>query len=662
VYGSSPVIYNIGAEYSGSPYHAPGYNSPTGSFCDYVLVFPPDDPLLGETDVNLILPGNGCCEGSVQREATAYWMADQLGLPFNYTRPVHVYLNGQHRAPILTLDSQQANGDFTSQWWPDANDGDLHKIQLWFEFDSRASTFQAVGADFGNYVTTGGQKKLARYRWNWARRSDVGDINNYTNMYALHDRMLTSATGTNYTRQLEAGIDTENWIRTVAIEHIVGNPDSFAYGGGQNMYIYKPQGDRWRWVIWDIDFAFSAETPTASVFQFGGGALNKFMAHPPFRRVFYRALQEAVNGPLAPQNSSPLLDARYQAFRTTGLNPETPSAIKTYIASRRKYLTNQLARAAVDFHITSATEMTTTTGLAVISGIAPFSVTSVQVNGEPWPINWTTLTNWTMRVIVPSGTVKLKFEAIDTKGAILNATNDTVVVTSTAEADPALGRIFINEWMSSNKRTVADSADGKFEDWIELFNAASTSVNLGGYFFSNDPANRTQWTFPANTILPAHGFLLLWADGEPQQFNGGDLHLPFKLDSAGEFIGLFAPGGLEIDSVNYLAQASDSSSGRYPDGAEFIGRLSRATPGAANAFSIPVASPVIATRSDLISGTLQLNWTGDLGTRYRLEFTDDLDNPVWRAIGTAQSGIGQLISITLPLENRAIRFYRVVAE
>jgi len=119
---------------------------------------------------------------------------------------------------------------------------------------------------------------------------------------------------------------------------------------------------------------------------------------------------------------------------------------------------------------------------------------------------------------------------------------------------------------------------------------------------------------------------------------------------------------LEIDSVNYLAQASDSSSGRYPDGAEFIGRLSRATPGAANAFSIPVASPVIATRSDLISGTLQLNWTGDLGTRYRLEFTDDLDNPVWRAIGTAQSGIGQLISITLPLENRAIRFYRVVAE
>jgi len=31
VYGNYRVIYNIGGQYSGSPYHAPGFNSPIGN-------------------------------------------------------------------------------------------------------------------------------------------------------------------------------------------------------------------------------------------------------------------------------------------------------------------------------------------------------------------------------------------------------------------------------------------------------------------------------------------------------------------------------------------------------------------------------------------------------------------------------------------------------
>ena len=62
------------------------------------------------------------------------------------------------------------------------------------------------------------------------------------------------------------------------------------------------------------------------------------------------------------------------------------------------------------------------------------------------------------------------------------------------------------------------------------------------------------------------------------------------------------------------------------------------------------------------NGTLRLSWRGDLGVTYRLEFTNDLDSPVWRAVGAAESGIGQIISVAVPLEDRAIRFYRVVGE
>ncbi len=661
VYGNNRVIYNIGAQYSGSPYHAPSYNSPVGNFCDYVLTFPEDDSILGETDINLMEPGNGCCENSAQRESTAYWLADQLGIPFNYSRPVHVFANGVRRAPILMLDMQQANGDFAEQWWPESNDGDLHKIQLWFEFDNRASVFQPTGADFGNY-TSGGRKKLARYRWNWARRSDAGDINNYTNMFALHDLMLTGATGTNYAQQIEAGIDIENWVRIVAVEHMVGNNDSFAYGGGQNMYIYKPENGRWGLIIWDIDFAFNSEAASASVFTFGGGALNKFMTHAPFRRAYYRALQDAVNGPLLATNSTPLLDARYQAFRMTGSTPESPTSIKTYLNSRRNYLIGQLNRVAADFRVTGATNIVTTTGQAVIGGTAPISVTSIQINGEHWPVAWTSVTNWTIRVVVPPGSSTLQLAAFDRNGTLLGEAPESVSITSTGKPNPASGNVFINEWMSSNRRTIQDPADSLFEDWIELFNTSAAPINLGGYFLSNDPMKRTQWSFRTGTIVPPRGFLLLWADAQTNQTSAAELHLPFKLSNDGEFIGLFNPAGVEIDSVDYLPQSQDMATGRFPDGEGAYRRLSRPTPRAANAPPVQNFAPEISSIVDVLTGALRLTWTSQIGAVYRVEFKNDLDDPAWQPVGLAQIGGGQTLTFLVPPENSASGFYRIVTE
>jgi len=45
----------------------------------------------------------------------------------------------------------------------------------------------------------------------------------------------------------------------------------------------------------------------------------------------------------------------------------------------------------------------------------------------------------------------------------------------------SLPKVWINEWMASNTRTVSDPADGVFEDWIEVFNAQANAVDLSGY-------------------------------------------------------------------------------------------------------------------------------------------------------------------------------------
>ncbi len=70
----------------------------------------------------------------------------------------------------------------------------------------------------------------------------------------------------------------------------------------------------------------------------------------------------------------------------------------------------------------------------------------------------------------------------------------------------------INEVMSSNATTLADE-DGEFSDWIELYNPASTPVDLTGYGLSDDPDRPFRWTFPALT-LPANGFALVFASGK----------------------------------------------------------------------------------------------------------------------------------------------------
>src|SRR5436853_1277027 len=131
---------------------------------------------------------------------------------------------------------QQSNGDMTDEFYPDGANGDLHRCQLWFEFDDNLTSFKPNCATLQQFTTTGGQKKLARYRWTFAKRAVHGSASNYTNLFVLVDAANFTGLGANYRRQLESVVDVDNWLKTYAVEHIVGNNDSFAFGGGQNMY------------------------------------------------------------------------------------------------------------------------------------------------------------------------------------------------------------------------------------------------------------------------------------------------------------------------------------------------------------------------------------------------------------------------------------------
>jgi len=143
------------------------------------------------------------------------------------------------------------------------------------------------------------------------------------------------------------------------------------------------------------------------------------------------------------------------------------------------------------------------------------------------------------------------------------------------------GIIFINEFMASNSKTIVDEK-GDHDDWIELYNAGNSSVNLGSMCITDDFAFPKKWVIPETTIA-AGGFLLFWADGEESE---GSLHTNFKLNATnGEEIGLFDPianGDALIDAKRFDAQPRDTSYGRSPDGENDWQFFSVPTPGKAN--------------------------------------------------------------------------------
>ena len=129
-------------------------------------------------------------------------------------------------------------------------------------------------------------------------------------------------------------------------------------------------------------------------------------------------------------------------------------------------------------------------------------------------------------------------------------------------AEIVVSDLAINEIMASNSSTQGDQ-DAEFDDWIELYNNSSSSIDLSGYFLSDNPTNLMKWEFPQGTIIDGEGYLIIWADEDGSQQG---LHANFKLSKNGEAAYLVNPNGEIADQVIYGLQQTDQGYAREPNG------------------------------------------------------------------------------------------------
>lgn len=147
-----------------------------------------------------------------------------------------------------------------------------------------------------------------------------------------------------------------------------------------------------------------------------------------------------------------------------------------------------------------------------------------------------------------------------------------------AVADP---EVTINEFMASNQTTIEDTEyPDTWPDWIELFNTTDQAIDLEGFSLTDDFTACDKSPLTAGVAIEAGGYLLLWADNDPEE---GPLHLDFALAKDGEQIALCRPDMTPLNKIEYEAQQSDISVARIPDGGETWEFDATPTPGEANA-------------------------------------------------------------------------------
>jgi len=115
-------------------------------------------------------------------------------------------------------------------------------------------------------------------------------------------------------------------------------------------------------------------------------------------------------------------------------------------------------------------------------------------------------------------------------------------------------------------------------DWIEVYNLSAAPIDISGYKIydgGGQSGSKPKKEFPAGTVIPANGFVVIVTDdADPSGFG---------LSSGGEEVWLEDASGVVIDDVVFPAMAEVTYSyGRQPDGTANFFIFTEITKGSSN--------------------------------------------------------------------------------
>ena len=180
---------------------------------------------------------------------------------------------------------------------------------------------------------------------------------------------------------------------------------------------------------------------------------------------------------------------------------------------------------------------------------------------------------WAAEVFTTMGSTSEDF--VSTDPVINLSSSDNTVsfiacfapISDAEKAAQGLTPVRINEVSAQNGIYVNEQF--KRNDWLELYNTTGNPIDVEGMYLTNSPKNPKKYKITkgdsqAGTIIPAHGYLVIWCDGLETV---SQLHANFKLDNNKGDLVLTAADESWSDQFTYTRHNGDQTVGRYPDGA-----------------------------------------------------------------------------------------------
>jgi hypothetical protein len=378
-------------------------------------------------------------------------------------------------------------------------------------------------------------------------------------------------------------------------------------------------------------------------------------------RDYWQALDESLDSffnASAGSDVQSILEETYDVLVANDAavtSPFVPSgraglAVDDWINQRRSFIQNELNGKDSGFFVSAPAS--SQSQFVKITGTLPLATTTITANGIPLSPDYSTITNFTADLALQPGSNEILIEALDQGQTPLGSSILNITFTGTSQwAD-----LKINEWMAANPATtgILDPVDQNAEDWIEIHNPTTAPVSLDGWHLSDDPTERLKFPIPDGFIIPANGFILIWADDEPLQNAPTlrqEIHTNFKISAAGESIILTAPDTSKIDEVSFADQTSGIARLRTIDGSDLFTYSLSPTPGRTNgippdreAVEVTIAFPFITFPSNP-------------GEVYEIQISSDLSN--WKTMEAPIAGTGNALGFPIPTGNFT-QFFRII--
>ena len=547
----------------------------------------------GFTDIKL---SNGYKDPSMIREILTYQILENyMDCPrSNFAR---VYINGKYRG--VYTNNESIKDDFNeAHYYADDTYFKCNPVGGAGPGGGTSPDLKYLGTDSTSYFN--GYELKSTYGWN---------------------RLVTLCnTLNNDFQNIESTLDIDRAIWMLAFNNVLVNLDSYNGAFRQNYYISWDKNGRFVPTVWDVNMSFggfpggtgsgaftpSALDPFSNSTSVNHPLIQQIMANPLYKRMYTAHVRTMVQEMFESgqyetwaQSLMTLADSSVQAdpykfysynqflnSLTTAVAGSGPGGgssipgIKALMDARAQFFSTNAAyllqAPAILSHGATASPLnygSTTTLIANVSNetnvylgyrtdhTLKFNRVQMYDDGAH---NDGAAGDHTYGVEMPVNGLLFEY--------YIYADNNNAGKFSPARAEhefhtlavtfpaPAVGSLLINEVLASNDALLFD-LNGEDDDWIELVNTTNTTIDLAGFYLSDDPLNLMAWAFPAGTTIPANGYLLVWADKDTLQQG---LHANFKISADGEYV--YLSNGLNVhDQISFGPQIANISYGRCPD-------------------------------------------------------------------------------------------------